>query len=218
MAGQLHAFAQGWEAMGLAGLCLLALAFAVGGLSYMPRFTFSAVSGLVFGLAAIPAAVIGQTVGAALAFLLARFVFQGPFQRMVDRRGWRGTLSAVDAEGWRLVALTRLASPLPGGAINYVYGLTGIALVPYVLATAGGLMVPVTLFGGVGALGQFALKDDPLGQGAAFASGMVVLALAVWLVLRRRRATISARPRESSDPGPSNESSKERTGPPLSRR
>lgn len=191
MAEQLQALAQGWAAMGLAGLALLALVFAGGALSFMPRFTFYAVSGLVFGLAAIPAAVIGQTIGATIAFVLARFVFRGPFQRMVGRRGWRGTLSAIDAEGWRLVALTRLTSPLPGGAINYVYGLTGIALGPYVLATAGGLMVPATLFGGLGALGRYALKDDPLGQGGAFAAGLVVLALAVWLIVRRRRKALN---------------------------
>ena len=107
----------------------------------MPRFTFYAISGLVFGLSAIPAAVIGSTVGATLAYLLARGVLRGAFRRLVDRRPpWRATLAAIDAEGWRLVALTRLASPLPGGAINYVYGLTGIPLVPYMLGTAGGLL------------------------------------------------------------------------------
>ena len=124
-----------------------------------------------------------------LAFLLARGVLRGAFRRLVDRRpAWRATLAAVDAEGWRLVALTRLASPLPGGAINYVYGLTGIPLVPYMLGTAGGLLAPVTLFAGLGALGRIALKEQPLGQAAAFAAGLVVLAIAVLLIVRRRRA------------------------------
>ena len=192
MADRLYAFAQEWEALGLAGLALLALVFALGSLTFMPRFTFYAISGLVFGLSAIPAAVIGSTVGATLAYLLARGVLRGTFRRLVDRRpAWHATLAAVDAEGWRLVALTRLASPLPGGAINYVYGLTGIPLVSYMLGTAGGLLAPVTLFAGLGALGRIALKDQPLGQAAAFAAGLVVLAIAVILILRRRRAALS---------------------------
>ena len=192
MADRLYAFAQQLEALGLAGLALLALVFALGSLTFMPRFTFYAISGLVFGLAAIPAAVIGSTVGATLAYLLARGVLRDTFRRLVDRRPpWRATLAAVDAEGWRLVALTRLASPLPGGAINYVYGLTGIPLVPYMLGTAGGLLAPVTLFAGLGALGRIALQDQPLGQAAAFAAGLVVLAIAVILILRRRRAALS---------------------------
>jgi uncharacterized membrane protein YdjX (TVP38/TMEM64 family) len=191
LAERLYAFAQGWEAMGLVGLCFLALAFAVGSLTFMPRFTFYSISGLVFGLLAIPAALIGSTIGATLAFLLARTALRGTFYRLVDRRpGWRATLAAVDTEGWRIVALTRLASPLPGGAINYVYGLTGIPLLSYVLATAGGLAVPITLFASLGALGRFALQGQPWGQGAAFAAGMVVLAIAVLLIVRRRRATL----------------------------
>jgi uncharacterized membrane protein YdjX (TVP38/TMEM64 family) len=189
LADRLHAFAQEWEALGFAGLCLLALVFALGSLTFMPRFTFYAIGGLVFGLAAIPAAIVGSTIGGAIAFLLARGALRGAFQRLVGRRpSWRTTLAAVDAEGWRLVALTRLASPLPGGAINYLYGLTGIPLVPYILATAGGLLAPVTLFAGLGALGRIALQDQPLGQAAAFAAGLVVLAIAVLLIVRRRRA------------------------------
>ena len=192
MADRLYAFAQDWQGLGLAGLGLLALVFALGSLTFMPRFTFYAISGLVFGLSAIPAAVIGSTVGATLAYLLARGVLRGAFQRLVARRpAWRATLAAIDAEGWRLVALTRLASPLPGGAINYVYGLTGIPLVPYMLGTAGGLLAPVTLFAGLGALGRIALKEQPLGQAGAFAAGLVVLATAVILILRRRRAALS---------------------------
>jgi uncharacterized membrane protein YdjX (TVP38/TMEM64 family) len=193
LADRLYALAQEWEALGFPGLCLLALVFALGSLTFMPRFTFYAISGLVFGLVAIPAAVTGSTIGSTLAFLLARGALRGTFRRLVDRRrSWRATLAAVDAEGWRLVALTRLASPLPGGAINYIYGLTGVPLGHYVLATAGGLLAPVTLFVGLGALGRIALKEQPLGQAAAVAAGLVVLAIAVLLVVRRRRASLTA--------------------------
>jgi uncharacterized membrane protein YdjX (TVP38/TMEM64 family) len=192
LADRLYALAQQWEALGFIGLCLLALVFAVGSLTFMPRFTFYAISGLVFGLVAVPAAVIGSTIGATLAYLLARGALRGTFRRLVERRPqWRATLAAVDAESWRLVALTRFASPLPGGAINYVYGLTGIPLVPYVLGTAGGLLAPVTLFAGLGALGRIALQENPAGQAAAFAAGLVVLALAVILIVRRRRAALA---------------------------
>jgi uncharacterized membrane protein YdjX (TVP38/TMEM64 family) len=195
VADRLYEFAQSWESLGLAGLGLLALVFALGSLTFMPRFAFYSISGLVFGLAAIPAVIIGSTLGATLAFLLARGVLRGAFQRLVDRRPrWRATLAAVDAEGWRIVALTRLASPLPGGAINYLYGLTGIPFVHYMLATAAGLAAPISLFAGLGALGRIALKEHPLGQAAAFATGLVVLAIAVLLVVRRRRASLTAPP------------------------
>ena len=194
MIERLFALVQAWQAQGLAGLCVLALFFIVGTLSYMPRFSLYLVGGLVFGFAAIPAAIVGSTIGATAAFLLARTVLRGAFERRVAARPtWRVALAAINAEGWRLVALTRIAAPLPGGAINYLYGLTGIGLVPYVTATAVGLVPPVTLFAGAGALGRFALADaeQPSGQGLTFAAGAIVIAAAVALILRRIRKTMT---------------------------
>jgi uncharacterized membrane protein YdjX (TVP38/TMEM64 family) len=193
---RLFALVQDWEALGLAGLCILALTFALGSLSYMPRFSLYTIGGLVFGWAAIPAAIIGSCVGATIAYLLARTVLRGAVERRIARRPrWQAALAAIDAEGWRLVALTRVASPLPGGAINYLYGLTGIAPVPYVAGTALGLVPPVMLFAGAGALGRIALRDvaQPWSQGAASAAGAVVIALGVTLVLRRMRTVLRQR-------------------------
>ena len=177
--------------MGFVGLCVLALLFTLGTLTYMPRFTLYSIGGLVFGLAAIPAAIIGSTVGAIVAFLLARTWLRGRFQRAAEKRpSWRKTLAAVDAEGWRLVVLTRFSSPLPGGMINYLFGLTGIALVPYTVATAGGLLPPVALFAGLGMLGRVALSDaEPSrGEAAISAAGLIVIAITALLIVRRMRA------------------------------
>ena len=119
---------------------------------------------------------------------------RGAFERRVEARpAWRAALAAINAEGWRLVALTRVAAPLPGGAINYLYGLTGIGLVPYVTATAVGLIPPVTLFAGAGALGRFALADaeHPVGRYVTIGAGAAVIAFCVALVLRRMRKMIA---------------------------
>ena len=191
MAEQLLAFAKGWESLGFLGLCLLALVFLAGTLSFMPRFTFYSIAGLVFGLAAIPAAIIGTTIGAAVAFLLARTALRDWFQRQVEKRPkWRRFLAAVDAEGWRLVVLTRFVSPLPGGAINYVFGLTGIAFVPYLAATVGGLVPPVAMFAGFGMLGRIALMDtEPSrGEAAISAASLIVIGITAMLIVRRMRA------------------------------
>ena len=55
MIERLHELIQACEALGYAGLIGVAAVFAVGSLSYMPRFTLYAIGGLVFGLPAIPA-------------------------------------------------------------------------------------------------------------------------------------------------------------------
>jgi uncharacterized membrane protein YdjX (TVP38/TMEM64 family) len=192
---KLTAAVQSWQEFGVAGLAGLALIFALGALTFLPRFTFYAIGGLVFGFAAIPAAVIGTTAGAAIAFLLARTTVRTRVMRAVETRPrWRAILAAVDAEGWRLVFLFRISSPLPGGLINYLFGLTGIGLAPYVIATAAGLLAPVTLFASLGMIGRMAIDDvgQSRGQVAVLAAGIIVLALAILLVLRRLRAIAAA--------------------------
>lgn len=191
MAEQLLAFAKGWEGLGFAGLCLLALVFLAGALSYIPRFTFYSIGGAVFGLAAIPAAILGSVVGATIAFLLARYALRDAFERQVEKRPrWRKILSAVNTEGWRLVVLTRFTSPLPGGAINYVFGLTAVGLVPYVVATALGLLPPVAAFTGFGMLGRVALSgaEPSSAERAISAASLIVIAITVMLIVRRMRA------------------------------
>lgn len=195
MIEKLTALVQSWQEFGAVGLAGLALIFALGALSFLPRFTFYAIGGLVFGFAAIPAAVIGTTAGAAIAFLLARSILRTRFMRAMETRPrWRAILAAVDAEGWRLVFLFRISSPLPGGLINYLFGLTGIGLAPYVIATATGLLAPVTLFVSLGIIGRMAIDDinQSRGQVAALVAGVIVLALAILLVLRRVRAIAAA--------------------------
>jgi uncharacterized membrane protein YdjX (TVP38/TMEM64 family) len=188
---RLLSLAQAWAELGVIGLCALALVFALGTLTFMPRFTFYSIGGLVFGLAAIPAAIIGSVIGAAIAFLLARHALRDTFQRQVARRpSWRRLLNAVDAEGWRLVVLTRFTSPLPGGAINYVFGLTAIEFGPYLMATACGLLPPVAMFVGLGTLGRVVLSggEPSPGEAAISAAGIIVIALTAMLIVRRMRA------------------------------
>jgi uncharacterized membrane protein YdjX (TVP38/TMEM64 family) len=195
---RLYALLQAGEAQGLVGIGVLALIFALGSLTYMPRFSLYALGGVVFGPAAIPAAVIGSTIGATIAYLLARTILRGPVQRRVESRPrLRSALAAIDAEGWRLVALTRLASPLPGGAINYLYGLTGIQLWPYVAGTAIGLVPPVALFAGAAAAGRYVLQDigEPWRQVIAFTAGAMVIAIGVTLIIRRMHAAMKAEER-----------------------
>ena len=42
---------------------------------------------------------------------------------------------AITAGGWRVVPLLRLSPTIPYSASNYLYGLTGIPFIPYLLAS-----------------------------------------------------------------------------------
>jgi uncharacterized membrane protein YdjX (TVP38/TMEM64 family) len=109
--------------------------FALGTVAFVPGVVFSLAGGALFGpfwgslwnLA-------GATLGATLAFLVARYIAGewvarnagGLLKRLID---------GVDAEGWRFVAFVRLVPLFPFNLSNYALGLTRIPLVDYGIAT-----------------------------------------------------------------------------------
>jgi uncharacterized membrane protein YdjX (TVP38/TMEM64 family)/rhodanese-related sulfurtransferase len=86
----------------------------------------------------------GATLGAVLAFLLARYLatdwVQSKIRKTTGSRVER-LMNGVEAEGWRFVAFTRLVPLFPFNLLNYALGLTRIPFGHYVLAT-GIFMLP----------------------------------------------------------------------------
>jgi uncharacterized membrane protein YdjX (TVP38/TMEM64 family) len=142
------------------GLISLGTICLIGALTFIPRIPACIVGGLVFGVVAFPVTLVGSTSGALIAFLLSRYLLRARISKLVDRRPtWKLFLNAVDAEGWRLLGLLRLASPVPGSASNYAFGLTGIGVFPYLAATFFGSAPQVFAFVYLGAASRSAL--DP---------------------------------------------------------
>lgn len=77
----------------------------------------------------------GATLGAIIAFLLARYTAGEWIARKAGRR-LKEVLEGSEAEGWRFVALTRLVPVIPFNMLNYALGLTRIPLSQCELATA----------------------------------------------------------------------------------
>ena len=74
-----------------------------------------------------------------------------------------------------------------------MFGLTAIELVPYIVATACGLLPPVTLpalLAGLGTLGRVALSggEPSRGEAAVSAASIIVIAITAMLIVRRMRA------------------------------
>jgi len=76
----------------------------------------------------------GATLGATLAFLIARYLAQ---EWVRQRTGGilKKLLDGVDAEGWKFVAFVRLVPLFPFNLLNYALGLTRIGLVAYIAAS-----------------------------------------------------------------------------------
>ncbi len=178
------------------GLVSLGLVCSLAALAFIPRPPICIFGGLIFGFAAFPVALAGTTLGAVLAFLAARYLLRSRFSAIVGRRPRiKLVLDAIDAEGWRLLGLMRLASPLPGSASNYLFGLTNIGLWAYVAATAIGSAPQVLAFVYLGIAGRMTL-DAPSVSATELAfmlAGCALSLCAVYLVSRRVKSLVAVR-------------------------
>jgi uncharacterized membrane protein YdjX (TVP38/TMEM64 family) len=137
---------------GLAVLAYIALYIVVVALS-LPGATFLTVAGgFLFGLAVgVSAAVIGATIGATVIFLVARTALGEPLLRRAGPR------AAQLAQGFRDDAFSyllflRLVPAFPFFLVNLVPAFAGMRLVPFVVATALGIIpgAAVYSFAGTG--------------------------------------------------------------------
>jgi uncharacterized membrane protein YdjX (TVP38/TMEM64 family) len=146
----------------------------------------------VFGMAAIPIIIPSTTAGCLIAFLIARYLFAARLWRWVERRPkLLAVMNAVNAEGWRIVALCRLASPIPSTIQNALFGLTRIGLWPYLWSTFVFTTPQIILYAYLGAVGKAALLGESGGVnlGVMVAGGLTFLAV-VLMITRRVRASM----------------------------
>jgi uncharacterized membrane protein YdjX (TVP38/TMEM64 family)/rhodanese-related sulfurtransferase len=109
--------------------------FAVGTVLFVPGALFGLVGGALFGpVWGTILNLAGATLGATVAFLVARYVAADWARRKAGARLER-LIKGVEAEGWRFVAFTRLVPLFPFNLLNYALGLTRIPVVAYVLAS-----------------------------------------------------------------------------------
>lgn len=186
-------FLRRWGEMGPGAVAVLAAVFLVTGLIPIPRTFFCLGSGVVFGLSSIPVILPATTLSAMLGFLLARYLFADRLRRMIAHKPKvLSIMNAVDAEGWRIVALCRFASPLPSMVQTYAFGLTRIGLWPYTIATFLFTLPQVVLYVYLGAIGKAALLEQshsPAAIALMLAGAATFLAVIV-LIARRVRARV----------------------------
>ena len=134
------------EGLGLMGPIILILLETVTVVLVLPGIVLTLGSGYLFGFVAGTAYMMtGTTLGATLAFLIARWFFGEQMRRYVLEHPKLGLLSdEFTPEGWKIVLLTRLIPFFPYKLSNYFFGLTEFRLWHFVLGTAIGFL-PITM-------------------------------------------------------------------------
>ncbi len=192
MTDTLVEFLRRWGEFSPMSALVLTLVFVVGGLVPIPRTFMTLAAGVVYGMPAIPIIMPATTLGCVIAFLLARYFFAARLWHFVERRPkLTAIMNAVETEGWRIVALCRLASPIPSMIQSATFGLTRIPLWPYTWATFVFTIPQIILYTYLGAIGKAALLGESGGinLGVMIAGG-VTFAIVVWLITRRVRASM----------------------------
>jgi uncharacterized membrane protein YdjX (TVP38/TMEM64 family) len=177
--------------LGVNSSIMLSLIFFAASFVLIPRTFLCLGAGASFGLAAVLVILPSTMLGGILAFLSARYLFSERLRVYVDARPrLRGFATAVDEEGWRVVALLRFASPLPNAVQNYVFGLTRIGFLPFAVTTFVFSIPQIVLYVYLGSAGRAVLLDESLStlNRVVLGAGLVSILVAALLIFRRVRS------------------------------
>lgn len=135
---------------------------------------------------------IGATLGATAAFLIARYLASDWIAHRVEGKSGgrlKQLLDGVEAEGWRFVAIVRLVPLFPFNLLNYALGLTRLRLIPYVLATFLFMIPGGVAYTYLGFAGREAISgSEGLIQKALLALGLLAIVAFLPRLARRLRA------------------------------
>src|SRR5437773_1159680 len=152
--------------MGIAGICIFIAVYAVATVLLVPGSILTIGAGFAFGLwKGFLAVSVGATLGASLAFLIARFIARDKVEAIARRNEkFREIDNAIGKQGAKLIFLLRLSPVIPFNISNYFYGLTAVKFWPYVLASWIGMIPGTFLYVYIGTAGKAAVAAAAGGE------------------------------------------------------
>jgi uncharacterized membrane protein YdjX (TVP38/TMEM64 family) len=186
---------QAWfKSRGLWGAALFLLAYAIAVLLLVPGSGLTIAAGVIYGFWGMPIAIVGATMGACFAFLIARYVAHKKMESWLKgRRRTKAVIEAVNEGGWKIVALVRLSPVIPFNLQNYFFGLTRISFWGYALASFFGMMPGTVVNIYLGTVGSLVLSDS--GQEGVrwgfFTIGLIVTIAVTWFITRKAKQKLA---------------------------
>src|SRR6266508_3421946 len=152
--------------LGTVGIFIFIGVYAAATVLLAPGAILTIGAGFAFGLwKGFLAVSAGATLGASLAFLVARFIARDKVEAIAKgNEKFRNIDNAIGKQGAKLVFLLRLSPVIPFNLSNYFYGLTGVKFWPYVLASWIGMMPGTFLYVYIGTASQAAISAAAGGE------------------------------------------------------
>jgi uncharacterized membrane protein YdjX (TVP38/TMEM64 family)/rhodanese-related sulfurtransferase len=174
---------QAWvSGSGGAGPLVFMGLYALGTVLLLPGAVLTLAGGALFGpLWGALYNITGATLGATLAFLVARYLAADWVERNSGGR-LRQLKQGVEREGWRFVAFVRLVPLFPFNVLNYALGLTRIRLWHYVVTSYLAMLPGAVAYTYLGYAGREAVA----GAEGLIQKGLLALALLALVVFLPR--------------------------------
>ncbi|KAK6116731.1 hypothetical protein DH2020_049551 [Rehmannia glutinosa] len=181
------------EGYGPAGYALFVAVYAGLEILAIPAIPLTMSAGLLFGSVTGTIIVsISGTLAASVAFLIARYFARERILKLVEgNKKFLAIDKAIGENGFRVVTLLRLSPLLPFSLGNYLYGLTSVKFVPYVLGSWLGMLPGTWAYVSAGAFGRAIIQEESEiglsggnGQLLTLGIGLLATALAATYVTR----------------------------------
>lgn len=176
---------------GVLGVVVFILVYAVAAVLLIPASILTLGAGFAFGLPLGMLAVsIASTLGAALSFLVSRYVARDKVQKKFGQNEkFAAVDKAISNQGWKIVALLRLSPVFPYNALNYILGLTGIKFLHYVAASWAGMLPGTLLYVYIGSLGKAVSRETTPAEWAMRIVGLLAtLAVTIYITKLAKKA------------------------------
>jgi uncharacterized membrane protein YdjX (TVP38/TMEM64 family) len=162
----LHSFNDWVGQMGTVGILVFIVVYGLAAVLLAPGSILTIGAGFVFGLwKGFLVVSAGATLGASLAFLVARFIARDKIESIAKRNEkFRKIDNAIGEQGAKLIFLLRLSPVIPFNLSNYFYGLSAVKFWPYVLASWIGMMPGTFLYVYIGVASKAAVTAAAGGE------------------------------------------------------
>lgn len=173
------------EGVGVAAPLVFMGIYVLAPVVFMPGSVLTLAGGALFGpIWGTFYSLTGATLGATLAFLVARYLASDWVAKKTG--GWlKQLIKGVESEGWRFVAFVRLVPLFPFNLLNYALGLTRIRLSHYVVTSYICMLPGAIAYTYLGYAGREAVA----GGEAMIQKGLLALGLLALLVFLPRLVT-----------------------------
>ena len=184
---------QGIESYGALAPAVFIGGYILAVVFFVPGLPITVLGGVVFGpIRGTLYVWIAATIGASLAFLVARYALRSTVESWVRASPRLARIDGLVAEhGWRIVMLTRLVPLFPFNLQNYAYGITRIGFWAYAI-TSSLCMIPgtaaFTIAGGALSEGRGSIKRTLTYLAAAGVLLVLISLLPRWIGHRSRLA------------------------------